>query len=73
MMIFFSAGVSSRCPTVLSDGVLSSVPGVVGEAEVEAAGVADGGLSGKAAQEATRRLAANTATDQYAPVAVRAA
>lgn len=71
-MTFFSAGVSSRCPTFFSDfsdGVLSSVPDVVCDAEAEAADVADGGLSDEAAQEATRRPAANTATARYAPVA----
>jgi len=48
--------------------VLSSVPDVVCDAE--AAGVADGGLSEEAAQEATKRLAVNTATARYALVAV---
>ncbi len=64
-MIFFSAGVSSRCPTLLSAGGGASVPDDCAEDD-GASGVADGGANGEPAHAASATLAASTAMALYA-------
>jgi hypothetical protein len=63
-MIFFSAGVSSRCPTLLSGGG-ASVPDDCAEDD-GASGVADGGANGEPAHALSATLAASNAMALYA-------